>query len=73
MKTKFALELFALFAILCMARGDMTIQDELVVSVQGSICFIFYTIVKIAYLLNRMRFPVYIPSRAKSIPQKPNK
>lgn len=44
MKTKFALELFALFAVLCVARGDMTIQDELVVSVQGSICFIFYTI-----------------------------
>lgn len=35
MKTKLALELFALFAILCVARGDMTIQDELVVSVQA--------------------------------------
>lgn len=72
MKTKFALELFALFAILCVARGDMTIQDELVVSVQARFVSLYHH-VKIAYLLNRMRFPVYIPSRAKSIPQKPNK
>lgn len=73
MKTKFALELFALFAILCVARGDMTIQDELVVSGQARYVSFLYHHVNITYLINRMRFPVYIPSRAKSIPQKPNK
>ncbi|XP_061392727.1 ER membrane protein complex subunit 7 homolog [Musca vetustissima] len=35
MRSKFLLELLALFAVACMANGDLTIQDELVDEVSG--------------------------------------